>query len=141
MSHDKIIVHGVAQIEVTTQTADNAPSVNKRLLAERVTIDNPNHRIRETTITDMSNIDQVTQFRQQEDKLVTGTVDVFIRTVISAPTRRIERVEAILNEARDIVMGERYTVKGVEVIDVKPATATEDTEITTGANQPPTPEP
>jgi hypothetical protein len=139
MTRNNIVVHGTAQIEVTAQTSDNAPSVNEKLLAERMSIDDPNHWIRETTITNISNIEDPAQFTREKDKLVTGTIEVFIRTKVDRGKKPVQRVEALLTEARGIVAGERYTVKGVELINEKQTTVTKSTKEATSPDKALTP--
>lgn len=122
MTTEQIIAHGVVKVTVTAQTTDLAPSINKQLLENKVTIENPNCWVQETTIDSLSEIEQVTQFTHEKDKLVTGTVSITVRTVVEKPTQPHNTLTELMKEARGITAGERYSMSGVELTETKEAT-------------------
>lgn len=130
MSETQSIVHGEVQIDVTAQTADLAPSINKQHLKEKVTIDNPNCTVQDVTVDEITEIEQVTQFRRDKDKLVTGTVTVFVRTTTRNTQQHMLLID-LIREAQSIVAGNRYDITGAEITDVKEGTVTNTSESTT----------
>lgn len=140
MNDTESIVHGEVQIDVTAQTADLAPSINKQHLKRKVTIDNPNCHVQDVTVDEITEIEQVTQFRRDKDKLVTGTVTVFVRTTTDNTQQHMLLID-LIREAQSIVAGNRYDITGAEITEVKEATATETSESQTHVGSDLTPKP